>query len=355
MTTTASVLRQIARVSAGLLIAGAIAGQATPAFASEVRPAAQVSTLVPSSDQGVDPPAGGADQGSGQVDLTPGGQVDLTPGAGVDLTPGAGASDSATVTAKDGKVTEVRADSVAYCISVGNSLTLDAGQDVPFATMSRFEVTRSDSKSAAKAKADVTISLASGGEVSGTIGADCDILGQNDVGRFSIDPQDLESVDFHRGGTSSTGSKGGSTEGGSTGSTEGTSSSGGQVDLTPGGQVDLTPGAGASGEATVTAKDGKVTEVRADSVAYCISSGNSLTLDAGQDVPFAKMSRFEVTRSDSKSAAKAKADVTISLTSGGEVSGTIGADCDVLGQNDVGRFSIYPQDLESVDFHRTAK
>jgi serine/threonine-protein kinase len=104
--------------------------------------------------------------------------------------------------------------------------------------------------------------------------------------------------------------------------------------------------------AVFTDTDGKQTTVKANSVAYCISVAHSIKLSDTQDIPFEKIRRFEVTRSDKLYQNEGKADLAVTTLGGRTLTGTVGSNCDFLGENELGRFSLYPQKLKSVEFHR---
>ncbi|WP_131771134.1 serine/threonine-protein kinase [Candidatus Protofrankia californiensis] len=108
----------------------------------------------------------------------------------------------------------------------------------------------------------------------------------------------------------------------------------------------------AEANAVLTAIDGVATSVRAETLSYCISVGHGITLSSGQDIAFEKMRSIEVLRSDDQFAPNGKADVVVTLLSGGTARGGIGSGCDFFGTNDLGRFSIYPQRLKRIDFQR---
>ncbi|HSH71475.1 MAG TPA: hypothetical protein VK974_00320 [Methylophilaceae bacterium] len=103
-------------------------------------------------------------------------------------------------------------------------------------------------------------------------------------------------------------------------------------------------------EAVVLSQDGTETRVRADSFSNCISVNHELTLEAGQSIPFNRMSSFEVLHADDHTSTNAKAKIKIELLNGSAVSGTVEANCDLFGNNDVGRFTTYYDQIRSVHF-----
>ena len=103
-------------------------------------------------------------------------------------------------------------------------------------------------------------------------------------------------------------------------------------------------------EAVILGQDGSTTKVRADSFSNCISVNHELTLEAGQSVPFNRMSSFEVLHADDHTSTNAKAKIKIELLNGSAVSGTVEANCDLFGNNDVGRFTTYYDKVRSVHF-----
>jgi len=103
-------------------------------------------------------------------------------------------------------------------------------------------------------------------------------------------------------------------------------------------------------EAVILGQDGSTTKVRADSFSNCISVNHELTLEAGQSVPFNRMSSFEVLHADDHTSTNAKAKIKIELLNGSAVSGTVEANCDLFGNNDLGRFTTYYDLVRSVHF-----
>lgn len=103
-------------------------------------------------------------------------------------------------------------------------------------------------------------------------------------------------------------------------------------------------------EAVVLTQDGTQTRVRADSFSNCISVNHELTLAAGQSVPFERMSGLEVVNADNHTVSNAKAKIKITLLNGSSVSGTVEANCDLFGNNDLGRFTTYFDQVRSVHF-----
>jgi hypothetical protein len=103
----------------------------------------------------------------------------------------------AVITASDGAVTRVSANTVRYCISVGTSLRV-SGQEVPFDRIRSFEVMRSDVYLAPGAMAQLRIAMISGDTLTGNIDANCDVFGYNDIGRYSITFDKLSRVVFER-------------------------------------------------------------------------------------------------------------------------------------------------------------
>jgi len=105
--------------------------------------------------------------------------------------------------------------------------------------------------------------------------------------------------------------------------------------------------------ATFITNDGTMTEVRAETVRYCISAGAAtVDLSNGQSVPFEKMTSLAVERSDDQFAPDGKADLIVSLVDGRSVKGAVGSGCDFFGHNDLGRYSVYPHRLHRIDFQR---
>lgn len=108
----------------------------------------------------------------------------------------------------------------------------------------------------------------------------------------------------------------------------------------------------ADAEAVVLSREGTTTRLRANTLSNCISVDHELTLENGQAIPFEAMSGFEVLRSDVHTQLEARAKVRVTLLAGGTLEGTVKADCDLFGYNDVGRFTTYFDRLQSIRFER---
>lgn len=104
--------------------------------------------------------------------------------------------------------------------------------------------------------------------------------------------------------------------------------------------------------AVVLSRDGATTRLRANSFSNCISVDHEISLEAGQSIPFERMSSFEVLRANDHTSPNAKAQLKIQLIDGSEVSGTVGAGCDLFGYNDIGRFTTYYDQIQRVQFER---
>jgi hypothetical protein len=104
--------------------------------------------------------------------------------------------------------------------------------------------------------------------------------------------------------------------------------------------------------AVFTGSDSVKTTVKADTVRYCVSAGYGVELNGSQEVPFERMRSIEVLRSDARLPQPANATLRVTLTGGQILEGTIGASCDFFGSNDIGRFSLYPDSLQRIDFTR---
>jgi len=102
--------------------------------------------------------------------------------------------------------------------------------------------------------------------------------------------------------------------------------------------------------AVVINRDGTTTRLRATSLSNCISVAHDILLESGQSVPFEKMSGFEVLQADDHTSPNPKAKLKIKLLDGTEVSGTVEANCDLFGYNNLGRFSAYYDNIRSIHF-----
>jgi hypothetical protein len=105
-------------------------------------------------------------------------------------------------------------------------------------------------------------------------------------------------------------------------------------------------------QAVITAKDGTVTRMRAETVRFCISAGAGINLNDSQDIAFEKMSRIEVLRSDVALSPGGRATLRVTLASGSTLEGTISSGCDFFGQSEAGRYSLYPDKLLKIEFLR---
>ncbi len=105
-------------------------------------------------------------------------------------------------------------------------------------------------------------------------------------------------------------------------------------------------------EAIITASDGTATTIRAETLSNCISVHHALDLASGQSIAFEKMRRFDVLNADARFAANSRAAVVITLLDGRTIKDSVGADCDIFGYNDLGRFEITYQNLKRVEFRR---
>lgn len=104
--------------------------------------------------------------------------------------------------------------------------------------------------------------------------------------------------------------------------------------------------------AVVVGRDGSQTRLRAESFSNCISVGHDLTLTSGQTVLFERMASFEVLRADDHTSPNPKARLQITLLDGTTVPGTVEANCDLFGHNDLGRFTTYFDQVRMVRFER---
>jgi hypothetical protein len=119
------------------------------------------------------------------------------------------------------------------------------------------------------------------------------------------------------------------------------------------------PAAGASAgrpwsdvQARITAKDGTTTVIRAETLRFCFSGGAGVNLNDSLDIAFEKMSLIEVLRSDVALSAGGKATLRVTLTSGTVKEGSITSGCDFFGQAEEGRYSLYPDKLQKIEFLR---
>jgi serine/threonine-protein kinase len=105
-------------------------------------------------------------------------------------------------------------------------------------------------------------------------------------------------------------------------------------------------------QARITAKDGTKTMIRAETLRFCFSGGAGINLNDSLDIAFEKMSLIEVLRSDVALSPGGKATLRVTLTSGTTKEGTITSGCDFFGQAEEGRYSLYPDKLQKIEFLR---
>jgi hypothetical protein len=99
-------------------------------------------------------------------------------------------------------------------------------------------------------------------------------------------------------------------------------------------------------------RDGVTTRLRADSFSNCISVNHEISLEAGQSIPFERISSLEVLHADDHTSPNARAQLKIQLLDGTDVLGTVDAGCDLFGYNDVGRFTTYYDRVRRIQFER---
>lgn len=103
-------------------------------------------------------------------------------------------------------------------------------------------------------------------------------------------------------------------------------------------------------QAAVLGKDGSTTRVRAETLSNCISVNHELVLDGGQSISFERMAGFEVLQAERHTSSTAKAQIKVTLLSGTSVTGMVEANCDLFGENEMGRFSTFFDQIRSVHF-----
>lgn len=103
-------------------------------------------------------------------------------------------------------------------------------------------------------------------------------------------------------------------------------------------------------EAVLLGRDGKTTRLRAETFCSCISVNHEIELDGNQSIPFEKMASIEVLQADESTVPNAKAKLKLTLVDGTELSGSVAADCDLFGYNNVGRFTTFYHRLRSIRF-----
>jgi len=101
--------------------------------------------------------------------------------------------------------------------------------------------------------------------------------------------------------------------------------------------------------AVITTRHGE-TRVRAETLSNCISVNHAISLGTGQDIPFERMRALEVLSADPREAPNARAVVRVTLLDGSTTQGSVPANCDLFGYNELGRFATYFQDLKRIDF-----
>jgi hypothetical protein len=96
----------------------------------------------------------------------------------------------------------------------------------------------------------------------------------------------------------------------------------------------------------ITSIDGVATSVNAESLGNCISTSKELTLSSGQSIAFEKIRAFEFTRDN------IKPTLVISLLNGKTVQGSMNMGCEIVGNNDLGRFNLPYEKVKRVEFKR---
>jgi hypothetical protein len=137
---------------------------------------------------------------------------------------------------------------------------------------------------------------------------------------------------------------------GSTGSASPPSIAPNNTAITTAAPAKATPRPWADAEAVLLKRDGSTVRVRASSFSNCISVNHEISLDNGQSIAFEKMAGFDVIQADDHTNANAKARLKLLLANGSEVSGTVEANCDLFGTNDIGRVTTYYDQLRGVRF-----
>jgi hypothetical protein len=99
-------------------------------------------------------------------------------------------------------------------------------------------------------------------------------------------------------------------------------------------------------DVVITSIDGVATVVNAESLGNCISTSKELTLSSGQSITFEKMRAFEFTRDT------VKPTLTITLLNGKSVQGSMSMGCEIVGNNDLGRFNLPYEKVKRVEFNR---
>jgi hypothetical protein len=135
-----------------------------------------------------------------------------------------------------------------------------------------------------------------------------------------------------------------------TGSTSSASPPGTAPNNTAATTVKASPRPWADAEAVLLKRDGSTVRVRASSFSNCISVNHEISLDNGQSIAFEKMAGFDVLQADDHNSSTAKARLRLLLANGSEVSGTVEANCDLFGTNDIGRVTTYYDQLRGVRF-----
>jgi serine/threonine-protein kinase len=103
--------------------------------------------------------------------------------------------------------------------------------------------------------------------------------------------------------------------------------------------------------AVVFNRDGATVRLRADSLSNCISVSHDVDVE-GQTIPFERISSLEVLRADDHTSPNPKAQVRIQLLGGREISGAVGAGCDLFEHNDMGRYTTYWDRIHRIQFER---
>ncbi|MDI9939191.1 hypothetical protein QM806_27785 [Rhodococcus sp. IEGM 1351] len=112
--------------------------------------------------------------------------------------PSQDAGATANFIALNGTTTEVQADSVRYCSTVGFGIPLSSGQELAFDEVQSIDVLAADDRFEPNGTASLQIKLVDGDLLQDSMPANCDLFGQNEIGRFSTSLQDLQRLEFTR-------------------------------------------------------------------------------------------------------------------------------------------------------------
>jgi hypothetical protein len=100
---------------------------------------------------------------------------------------------------------------------------------------------------------------------------------------------------------------------------------------------------------TVTARDGNVTKLEGKTFVHNSTDSAVIQLTSGQTIPFEKMKAIDFLTAHPD---QYVVDISITLTDGRTVTGGLKTNYAFKGENDLGPFTIFVQDVKQITFNR---